>query len=78
MGSETLDYTIEIEVRIYDRYGDFAVFHHADTEARVSFSVSVFRGMTSFCNLVYSYGRFNLTHFSSYEFSLDYFVLRYF
>lgn len=35
MGSETLDYKIEIEVRIYDRYGDFAVFHHADTEVRV-------------------------------------------
>ncbi|XP_062611722.1 uncharacterized protein LOC134273545 [Saccostrea cucullata] len=35
VGSETLNYKIEIEVRIYDRYGDFAVYHHPNTEVTV-------------------------------------------
>lgn len=60
VGSEMLDYKIEIEVRIYDWYGDFVVFYYVDIEVWVSFVFVCL--LICLCNLFYL-GCFNLIYF---------------
>lgn len=71
VGSEMLDYKIEIEVWIYDWYGDFVVFYYVDIEVWVSFVFVCL--LICLCNLFYL-GCFNLIYFFYWmKFLLEYF-----